>query len=72
MFLLNKKHLLFTAILLLLLYTIHPEIAYAAWYDSLLSNVKSSGSNIATIFANLDGTFRVSIAIVKFFAVVVG
>ena len=38
-----------------------PDIVYAAWYDSLLSGVKSSGSNIATIFANLDGTGRVAI-----------
>ena len=49
-----------------------PDIVYAAWYDSLLSGVKSSGSNIATIFANLDGTGRVAIAIVRFFSVPVG
>lgn len=72
MFLLNKKHLLLFFSLLIVVYIMTPDIVYAAWYDSLLSGVKSSGSNIATIFANLDGTGRVAIAIVRFFSVPVG
>lgn len=72
MFLLNKKYLLLFFSFLLIIHLLTPDIVYAAWYDSLLTSVKSSGSNIATIFANLDGTGRVFIAIVKFFSVPVG
>ena len=46
--------------------------AHAAWYDDLLNKVKSSGSNVATIFANFDMSGRVFIAIIKYLAVIVG
>lgn len=48
------------------------NIAYAAWYDGLLTNIKGQTSNIATIFANFDGIFRISIGLLKFVAIIVG